>query len=421
MNIGIIGAGFTGLAAAYQLLKSGHQVALLEKESLPGGLAIGFQPPTWKWALEKHYHHLFTSDWSIRNLAAQIHHPIPFYRPTTSVYYQGQIHPFDSPGSFLNFPAFSALDKARTAATLLYLRSTPWWQPLEKITAKKFIRASMGENSWRVLWEPLFTGKFHHYADQISAAWFWGRIKKRSPSLGYPDGGFQALAQSLASAITAAGGRIHFGTSVTSINPRKNKLSLTTTDRTYSFDKIICTLPSRFLTPLLPSSQAAYTKHLSGLRGLGAVNLVLALNHTFLPNTYWLNINDPAPFLAVVEHTNLISRDHYGGDHVVYVGNYVPEGHPYFAASPQQLVKRFLPALSKINPKFKSSWISQAWCFKAPFAQPVVGVGHSRLIPPFTTPIPNLFLANMEQVYPWDRGTNYAVELGLKAADDVLS
>ena len=30
--------------------------------------------------------------------------------------------------------------------------------------------------------------------------------------------------------------------------------------------------------------------------------------------------------------------------------------------------------------------------------------------------MPNVFLANIQQVYPWDRGTNYAVELGQKAA-----
>jgi hypothetical protein len=38
------------------------------------------------------------------------------------------------------------------------------------------------------------------------------------------------------------------------------------------------------------------------------------------------------------------------------------------------------------------------------------------MIPSFKTPLKNVFLANMEQVYPWDRGTNYAVELGQKIA-----
>ncbi len=37
------------------------------------------------------------------------------------------------------------------------------------------------------------------------------------------------------------------------------------------------------------------------------------------------------PFLALVEHTNYIDRQHYGGDHIVYCGDYVTPDHPYLS------------------------------------------------------------------------------------------
>jgi hypothetical protein len=58
--------------------------------------------------------------------------------------------------------------------------------------------------------------------------------------------------------------------------------------------------------------------------------------------------------------------------------------------------------------------------FKTNYAQPVPLVGHSRNIPGIRTPIPGLYFASMSQVYPWDRGTNFAVQIGRQAASIML-
>ena len=183
-------------------------------------------------------------------------------------------------------------------------------------------------------------------------------------------------------------------------------------DLTKKFDKVICTLP----TPLFSKiSGLDYPK----LQGIGAVNLVLSLKKPFLiDGTYWLNINDSGyPFLAVVEHTNFQDKSNYNNSHLLYVGNYLPASHSYFNFTDKQLLKIFLPYLQKINPKFKLDWVNMSWVWRAPFAQPIISKHYSKLIPPLVTPIPNVYLANIQQVYPWDRGTNYAVELGIKVAN----
>jgi len=422
MDIGIIGAGFTGLSAAIYLASLGHQVTIFESLARPGGLAVGFKDPEWDWPLEKHYHHLFSSDWAIRRLAGRASHPISFTRPATSTFINGQINQLDSPASLLKFPHLSPGGILRTAAALAYLRLTPFWRPLEKLTAEKFILSTMGSQSWTVVWEPLFKGKFHHFYHQIPASWFWARIKKRSSSLGYPQGGFESLARACADLAERNGAKFNYATGVTGVSRVKGHLALVTdTKQTFTFAKVICTLPAPLFVRITPGLDPSFVTRLSRLRGIGAVNLVLALKKPFLKDVYWLNINDlKLPFLAVVEHTNFIDPSHYGGDHLVYVGNYLPAEHQFFSATSAGLINRFTSGLRQINPQFSPRWIRRAWVWKAPFAQPIVTLNYSQLIPPFSTPVTNLFLANIQQVYPWDRGTNYAVELGLAVARHAL-
>ena len=171
----------------------------------------------------------------------------------------------------------------------------------------------------------------------------------------------------------------------------------------------------------MPSLPKGYKEKLKKLNMLGATNLLLRLKKPFLPdNTYWLNICDnTSPLMAVVEHTNFIDKKNYNNEYLVYVGNYVPVNHPYFSNSKEKMLKLFNPYLKRLNKNYEKNLIGIEF-FKAPFAQPVMPVNYSKNIPPFTTPSKNIFLANMEQVYPWDRGTNYAAELGEKVSQTIL-
>ena len=103
---------------------------------------------------------------------------------------------------------------------------------------------------------------------------------------------------------------------------------------------------------------------------------------------------------------------HYGGDRVIYLGDYLDSDHPYFGMTDQALLDAFTPALARINPAFQPDWVRRMWVHKATYAQPVPPVNYSQMIPALQTPIRGLYFASMSQVYPWDRGTNYAVEIG---------
>jgi protoporphyrinogen oxidase len=305
---------------------------------------------------------------------------------------------------------------------LAYLKITPYWKPFEAVTAKKFLVESMGLPSWETLWEPLFQGKFQKYASKISAAWFWARIKKRTPSLAYPKGGFLEFAQNIDKAIRQLNGKINYKTSVEKIFKKGGKVIVKTGQEIFEFDKVIVTLPSPIYLKIVGGLSSEYKKKLMNLTGIGAVNLLLSLNKKFLKDgTYWLNINErDYPFLAVVEHTNFMNKKYYNNENLVYVGNYLPHEHPYYQKDANSLLKEFTPYLKKINPEFDRSWVNDAYLFKAFFAQPIIPLNYSKLVPDFKTPIEGVYLCNIQQVYPWDRGTNYAVENGKKVARMVI-
>ncbi len=62
MKTAIIGAGYAGMSAAYDLAKDGHDVTIYEREDSAGGLARGFSDPKWDWTVDRFYHHWFASD-----------------------------------------------------------------------------------------------------------------------------------------------------------------------------------------------------------------------------------------------------------------------------------------------------------------------------------------------------------------------
>jgi protoporphyrinogen oxidase len=153
------------------------------------------------------------------------------------------------------------------------------------------------------------------------------------------------------------------------------------------------------------------------------VVLILSMRHQLSrEGYYWYNLPKSAgyPFLALVEHTNFLKPEYFGGDHILYCGDYLDPDHENFKMSKEELLERFIPGIARFNPDFKPDWIKNSWLFKTAYAQPIPLLNHSRNIPPIQTPIKGLYFASMSQVYPWDRGTNFAVEINRRAASMIL-
>lgn len=425
MNIGIIGAGMAGLAAAHALAKARHQVTIYEAASQAGGLASGFRDTHWEWPLERFYHHVFQTDRAIITLVHDIGYgdKLFFQRSVTAHLWNGQLYPLDGVMRVLRFPGLPLGDRLRFGLVTAYLKyGTTNWRTLECVTAKDWISRWMGKNAYSVIWQPLLEGKFGAYTPEVNMAWLWARIKARSFKLGYFVGGFQSFADALLAAVERLGGQVHLNTPVQALESAEQGWLIQAGGVTRHFHQVLVTGSPRLLARLAPQLPPHYLGQLANLRSMGAVVMVLALTRRLTRNFYWMQgmRKDEFPFLTLVEHTNFIDPKHYGGDHLLYCGDYLPPDHDYFRLSQDELLARFLPALPCFNPDFRPDWVRAAWLHREPYAQPIVGLNHSRNIPPLATPLPGLYWASMSQVYPWDRGTNFAVELGQRAAAEIV-
>ena len=420
MKIAIIGAGYGGMAAAYDLKKAGHEVTIFESANYVGGLASGFKEPHWSWSVEKFYHHWFQTDSEMLGLIRELgwEDKVIFPRPFTVMLYKNKWYPFDSILKALLFPGLGfGLNKIRFGFVGLFLRLTNNWRALEKVTADEWMMKYAGKQVYEQMWKPLLIGKFGPYYKDVNMAWMCARIKARTTRLGTFEGGFQKFADMFAEKLRGEGVKIALGANVNSI--KKDQLSGRLNVDGESFDKVLVTSSPNVMAKLCPDLPENYLKGLLELKSMGAAVMTLALKHPLSKDGYyWFNVpkEEGYPFLALVEHTNFAQRENFGGDYIAYAGDYLELGHEYFSMSDEQLLERFIPAFQKFNPEFSRDWIRKIWVFKTNYAQPVPLVNHSKNIPAIQTPIEGLYFASMSQVYPWDRGTNFAVEIGRRAA-----
>jgi len=427
-KIAIIGAGFGGMSAAWDLQRAGHEVTIFEAADYVGGLASGFKRPGWEWSVEKFYHHWFASDKHMLGLIKELgwEDKVLFPRPLTVMYHQGKFYPFDSIIKAILFPGLGfGINKVRFGLVGLFLRLTNNWKALERYTVDEWMRKWAGKKVYELMWEPLVVGKFgeRHY-QQVNMAWMWARLKARTTRLGTFEGGFQNFADMFAGRLREMGVKIRLQTPVTLIEREAGSGRIAVQGETSeSFERVLVTLSPEAMSRLVPSLPEEYLHGLRSMKSMGAVVMILSLKHQLSEEGYyWYNLPKSAgyPFLALVEHTNYVSPEHFGGDHIVYMGDYLEPEHEFFNLSQEQLLERFLPTLTRFNPEFKLDWVNKTWLFRTAYAQPVPLVNHSKNIPDIQTPIEGIYFASMSQVYPWDRGTNFAVEIGRRAAGMIM-
>lgn len=418
MRIAIIGGGITGLTAAYDLLKRRYDVTLFEKSKL-GGLAGCFKLDDI--FLEKYYHHFFSNDHPLLALIDELElkEKLTWQETKMGFFFQNKIYSFGTPFDLLKFAPLSFFNRLKFGFSVLYFQKLNSWQKLEHITIEEWFTKHVSKEVYKVIWEPLLRAKFGEEYRNISAAWIWGRIHPRSQSrekgkekLGYIEGSTQMLVDALRIKIEEMGGEIKTNTRVTQIVSECQQIKgLTVKNDFYSFDRVIATVPLPGFLAIVPDAPKETREPLTRIKYQGIICLILILNQP-LSNIYWLNIGDfTIRFGGVIEHTNFISSEHYGGKHIVYLFNYVPITHPYFQFSKAELWQEYLPSLQRIFPKFKESWVDCIIMFKDYYGTPIYTLGYSEHKPAYTTSINGLYMANTAQIYPEDRNMSNCVSV----------
>ena len=422
----VVGAGFCGLAAAWELSRRGIRATVLEADAEVGGLAGSFTVGGTR--LEKFYHHWFAHDVHIMQLVEELGQSgRVLLRPTrTGMYYAHDFFKLSTPADLLRLSPLPFLGRLRLGLLALRARRVRDWRLLEDRTAADWLREVCGEHVYRVVWEPLLRGKFGDLAEEVAAVWLWNKLKLRGGTRGrsgqerlaYYRGGFAALAETLTGAIRAQGGEVRTGVPATGLRVEADRVTgVETPEGTVAADAVIATPALPIVADLVePHVPGEYIERLRHIRYLANVCVVLELDRG-LSDLYWLNVNDPGfPFVGVIEHTNFEPASTYAGRHVVYLSRYLPESDPFYRMADEAAAELTLDHLRRMFPDLTPDRVLATHVWRARYAQPVVDCGYRRRIPDTRTPLANLLLATMAQVYPEDRGTNHAVRQGREAA-----
>lgn len=425
----VIGGGFGGLAAAYDLAVRGWKVTLLEADRKLGGLA-GVESLELGYRIERFYHHWFTSDLAVKKFVTDLGLSENLLRrpSNTGLYHVNSIFRLSSPLDLLTFSPISLLSRIRTGVMAVAARGINDWKTLENTSAKDWIIRWAGKESYSVIWEPLLRGKFGTEAENISAVWFWNKLKLRGSSRGnkgqeellYYRGGFGALIDSIESALERLGVKIYRGETAIRIESEEDRVkAVASHQRTFPASAVLATVPLPEFLQITPELPANYVHRCKKIGFLANVCLVLILNRS-LSSTYWLNVADPSfPFVGIIEHTNFDHPKHYKGDHVAYISKYLSHGDPLYQLTSAEMLEYCIPFLQRMFPSFMRSWVRDAFLWKADYSQPIITKGYSGKIPPHQTPISGLWLSTMAQIYPEDRGTNYAISYARKVAEEI--
>lgn len=425
MKAGIVGAGVAGLAAAKVLQEAGHQVVLFEGKDEVGGQVVTFEVGGAE--LECFYHHIFTNDTTVVRYIEDLglSDRLRWIEPRNAHFVNGRIYPFVTPMDLLKFTAIPLTSRIRLGLVALWLRRQKDWHKYEPVTARKWMERAVGKKAFNAFWGPLLRGKFASHANDVGMVWLWGKVYLRfasrkgsgaKESLGYMENSFKTYYRALADLVEERGGVIHLNTPVEEVEVRDGEVcGIRAGGRLHQFDQVLMTTPNIITRKIVPRLPRPYVEVLDRVKYQWATCLVLALDRP-LTDMYWLSIADDLPFVACVEHTNFMSPEDYGGNHIVYLSNYVSPDHPVLKMQADEVLDAYTEGLRRLNPAFDPSWVRQRWFFKDPGGQPVIGTNYSRSIPDMRTGVTGLYLSNTTQVYPEDRGQNYSLLLGEKVA-----
>jgi protoporphyrinogen oxidase len=337
----------------------------------------------------------------------------------------GRMYPFLTPLDLLRFAPLSMRDRVRAGIALLRARRMRE-EDLAPRHAVEWLRGLFGDEAYRVIWEPLMKFKFAELAPEISAAWMWARLVRLSRSrasawredLGYVEGGSQMVLEALGRAVAAGGGRVVLAAPVEQILFADGRATgVRVGGETLPAEVVVSTVTTPRFRQLAQGLAGEYVARLERIPTIGIFCLFLRLTGQVTP-FFWVNANDPRlPFAGMIEYTNLNPVPELGGDHVLYVPQYLPASDPRYEQTDEQVFRAYTDALALMRPGFDRSWVKFHAVFRDRYAQPICLTDYRTTTPAIATPVPNLFLTDSCQLHPHDRTISGSFGLGRRAAE----
>jgi protoporphyrinogen oxidase len=420
-RVAVLGAGPMGLAAAYQAALDGRRVVVFEAADRIGGMAASFDFGGLQ--VERYYHFHCTTD---KAFVATLHelgieHALHWDHTRMGYFYKGELYDWGSFFALLGFPDLNIIEKFRYGLHALVASRSNDWEELDKLPAKLWIRRWIGDHAFEVLWTQLFALKFHRYADQISAAWIWSRVRRLARSrdkyfrevLGYLDGGSETLLNAMRDQIVARGGEIRLSTPATRVVVENGVLKGVETGEGFEpFDAVISTVPLPYAINILKDLPEEILERYRTVQYMGVVCVIVKLAKQ-MSDKFWINLHDPDMDIpGLVEYTNLRPM----ANHLVFLPYYLPGDHPKYRDPDETFVLKARRYVRRINRSLRDEDILDVGVHRYRYAQPICPVGFGQHLPDWQLPIKNLFVADTSFYYPEDRGISESIELARRMA-----
>lgn len=425
-RVAVLGAGPMGLAVAYQLARDGHKPVIYEADDRVGGMTAAFNFSGLN--IERYYHFHCLSDNAFLKILNElgISEKLHWVPTKMGFWYKDSLQPWGNPIALLRFKGLSFIAKLRYGLHAYQCTKRNNWKPLDNLNAVQWIKKSVGKEAYEVLWRNLFEYKFYYYADNLSAAWIWSRIRRIGRSrynlftekLGYLEGGSETLLQAMKRDIEKNGGVFSLSTPVTKVHLSAEVVTgVETMNGVEQFDTVISTIPLPYIPSVLPDLPAPLLTQFKSVKNIAVVCVIVKLRKALTEN-FWLNTNDPEMDIpGIVEYTNLRPLN----DSIVYVPFYMPFEHPKFLDSNEVFIAKVHKYLSKININLTADDFIEFRVSRYKFAQPICAPGYLDTIPSPKLPIKGLWIADASYYYPEDRGISESIDFGRKMARDAVA
>jgi protoporphyrinogen oxidase len=417
----VIGAGPMGLAAAYQATRGGHHVDVFEAGPIAGGMSAHFD--FGGISLERFYHFVCRGDEPTFDLMKElgIEDKMRWVPTSMGLCLDGRLQPWGNPLALLRFPGIDPLTKLRYGLFGFLCMKRSVWPDLENRSAKEWIISWCGQKGYDQLWRPLFELKFYEYADNISAAWMWMRMRRAWSSrksllqeeLGYIEGGSATLVNALVEAIQDRGGCIHLNSGVEKIGAENGcATGVRTAAGFFAADHVISTVPMPYVPPMIADIPGDWKSRYDSIKTVGICCVILKLQRAVSPH-FWVNLSGvPHDLPGIIEFSNLRPVGHS----IVYAPYYMPITNEKFFWSDERLVDDAFHCVQLLNPALTRADLLDIKVSRLRHAQTICPPGFAAKSPPTQTPILGLQVADTSSYYPEDRSIAESVHLGRKMA-----
>lgn len=455
----VVGGGLAGLSAAVRLRMAGHEVRVFEADDAVGGRARTVD--TAGDPVERFPNYCSPSADALPPLGdtlpslgddlPPLDDALPSlgdrtvrYRGCTARYRDGVVHPFDAPWERLAYPGTGIADAVRLARLERRVRrlvgsgdavsavgddGAPSRADLDATTAEAFVVDRASRATYEGYVEPELRAEFGDRAGDVSAVWLAGWLRSRAEhdrhgaAVGYVDGSMDRLVDALLGSIGVEA--VETGVRVVGVDAEDGGSGsddgVRVTVETPTGDRVVgC---AGVVVAGDPSTLEAVTGVDSGVESVAETCALVTTDRPIVDS--WrvivepgaLSVGGDAPFGTLFAHTNLVSPERYGGDHLTYLVS--RGGGPVGGADALQ--DRWLSALEDLFASFSREGVRSVRVARDPTAAVAAPPGERVPVDLAEAGVPGVAYAGPgTHVDPFGGSPSARVAAGVTAAEAVM-